>query len=103
MKQLPSSDNQMIVTILILSVCIVLGYSARVKQFGFDVPQKVYTGHIQGQSYIFNYSRYVSPKATEVEFSLFIIVGDDEKGKQFGWIRVGNEVDFHYSAVWGNH
>lgn len=34
---------------------------------------------------------------------MFVIVGDNEKGKQMGWIRTGNAIDFHYSAVWGNH
>jgi len=73
------------------------------KQFQFDAPQQIYSGRITGQTIVFNYSKYVSSTASEVELILFIIVGEDEKGKQLGWIKIGNAIDFHYSVVWGNH
>ena len=73
------------------------------KKVGFSWPSLIWSGHIAGQTVNFNYSSHVSSKAVEVELVYFIIAGDNSKGKQLGWVKTSNQIDFHFSVLWGNH
>jgi hypothetical protein len=58
------TNSHIIRIVIVLCVLVIFGASKKVKIPAFDAPQLIYGGHITGQSVIFNYSRYVSPKAT---------------------------------------
>jgi hypothetical protein len=58
--------NKLIFLILALAIVNVVGKLDRLKKLNFDVPSQIYTGRISGQTITFNYSRYASPKASEV-------------------------------------